>query len=171
MFKMAEAYIFDLFGTLAYGEMALKNDYHEHLLVTKLADSKLSEEEKEECLKLLERENLQLYEDSEQVIKKLKEKGYNVAVLSNIYEFTANKVRKKFNGFLELFDYIALSCEIGIAKPNPKIFLLTLDKLGAKPEEAVMVGDSIKRDIIPARQLNMDTILIDRKFQRLENLI
>ncbi len=52
--------------------------------------------------------------------------------------------------------------EIGIAKPNPEPFLRALDQLGIAPEQAVFVGDSVTRDIIPALDLGMSALLIAR---------
>ena len=58
--------------------------------------------------------------------------------------------------------------ETKFLKPDPKAFLVVLNKLKVKPEEVLMVGDEIERDLIPAQKLGMEVILIDRK-NKIEN--
>ena len=60
-------------------------------------------------------------------------------------------------GLLDYFEYehMAISADLGIRKPNPAIFMYALNKLQVQPEEAAMVGDSLKADILGARILNM----------------
>ena len=58
--------------------------------------------------------------------------------------------------------------ETKFLKPDPKAFLAVLNKLKVKPEEVLMVGDEIERDLIPAQKLGMEVILIDRK-NKIEN--
>lgn len=179
---MIKAYIFDLFGTLGYYKS--KKDYnstkqetveligedHDSLLITRLEDSKLSEEKKRKIKKLFGDTEFFLYDDSEEVIKKLKQK-YKVAMISNVYDYTAKKIRVEFKDFLKNFDVVAISPEIGIMKPDPEIFNYVLNRLEVKPEEAVMVGDRVDRDIVPARELGMNAILIDRNTQTLKEII
>jgi putative hydrolase of the HAD superfamily len=45
----------------------------------------------------------------------------------------------------------------GAKKPAPDAFLLALKKLGTQPSETLLVGDSIRRDIAPAKELGMVT--------------
>ena len=60
-------------------------------------------------------------------------------------------------GLLDYFEYehMAISADLGIRKPNPDIFMHALNKLKIRPEEAAMVGDSLKADIQGAKMLNM----------------
>ena len=51
----------------------------------------------------------------------------------------------------------------GAQKPDLKAFLAVLEKMKADPEEAVMVGDSLENDILPALALGIKPILLDRK--------
>lgn len=53
--------------------------------------------------------------------------------------------------------------ETGSRKPDQKVFLTVLEKLKIKAENALMVGDDIKRDLVPAQKIGMKTVLIDRK--------
>jgi len=50
------------------------------------------------------------------------------------------------------------SVEIGVSKPDPEIFRIALRKLNLSPAQAIFVGDSYERDIMPAQQLGVRTI-------------
>src|SRR3989344_7142080 len=172
---MIKSYIFDLFGTLAYSTnykeiRELVGEDNEHLLVTKLEDANISEEKKKKLIQLYNNYDVHLFDDSERIIDKLK-KDFRIGMITNIYELTAIKFKDKYFNFLKKFDTINLSCDVGLMKPDYRIFNNTLTELCVNPDEAVMVGDNTRRDIIPAKELGMKTILIDREKQRLEELI
>ena len=63
-------------------------------------------------------------------------------------------------GLLEYFDprHMAISVDLGIRKPNPAIFLHTLNALNVPPEQAVMVGDSLLSDIVGGKMLGIFTV-------------
>ena len=61
------------------------------------------------------------------------------------------------------------SAEIGLEKPDPKIFRLALSRAGCAPEEAVMIGDRIDNDIRPARMQGWGTIRILQGFARFQS--
>jgi FMN phosphatase YigB (HAD superfamily) len=63
-------------------------------------------------------------------------------------------------GFYRYFDprSMAISADLGIQKPNPKIFEYALDGLHVAAEETAMVGDSLSADVYGAKQLNMFTV-------------
>lgn len=60
------------------------------------------------------------------------------------------------------FDGIALSCEMGICKPERRIYLETADGLKARPAECVFVGDGANRELSGARAVGMTAVRIDR---------
>ncbi len=64
------------------------------------------------------------------------------------------RFEERQNDYFE-YDYMAISADLGIRKPNPDIFMYALNRLSVPPEEAAMVGDSLKADIVGARMLNM----------------
>jgi len=70
--------------------------------------------------------------------------------------------REKLNGvgLGGYFGAIVVSGEVGIGKPDPRIFALALERLGAQPACAVMVGDSPARDIAGGRAAGLRTVLI-----------
>ncbi len=57
---------------------------------------------------------------------------------------------------------VFISDQIGISKPNPKLYQRACDELGIRPEEAVYVGDNPQTDIDPANEVGMVTVLCRR---------
>ena len=81
---------------------------------------------------------------------------YPLALVSNFYG-NIETVLKDF-GLRNYFKDIIESSVVGIRKPDPGIFTLGVEALGLKPEEVVVVGDSYKKDILPAQQIGCQTI-------------
>ncbi len=61
-------------------------------------------------------------------------------------------------GLSGAFDVVIDSGRVGVSKPDPRIFMLALEKLGLRPEQAAFIGDSYERDMIPAAEIGMKTI-------------
>ncbi len=115
----------------------------------------------ERVLKGLEKERLCFYPDVKQVLKKLKNK-YKLGLISNTSMFSVKTFPLEMK---KLFDVIGFSYKLGMMKPEPGMFLYVLEKLKARPEECVMVGDSVNDDMLPARKLGMKTVLIKRNIR------
>jgi len=64
------------------------------------------------------------------------------------------------HSILDCFSYRFTQDDFSITKPDPRYFEQILKKCGVKPEECIMVGDRIDKDVIPARQVGMKTILV-----------
>ncbi len=63
-------------------------------------------------------------------------------------------------GLEHAFDAVVISGEVGTGKPDPAVFREVLDRLGARPEDSVMVGDSWERDVEGALELGMSVFWI-----------
>ncbi|NBI28704.1 HAD family hydrolase [Chengkuizengella marina] len=89
-----------------------------------------------------------------EMLNTLKNKGVKLAIISNGYgSFQYNNIHAlEIENF---FDLIVISEWEGIKKPDPKIFLNTLIKLGVKPEQAIYVGDHPENDVIASRKVGM----------------
>jgi HAD superfamily hydrolase (TIGR01549 family) len=94
----------------------------------------------------------------EGVLKSLSDQ-YKVALLSNTMS-DQPKLLLSENGFDKYFDLIICSRDLGLRKPNPKIFKYVLEKLEVKPSEAVHVGDSVEEDMVGARESDVVGIWI-----------
>lgn len=77
------------------------------------------------------------------IIKKLKNKGYKIVLLSNANaSFFERKVYPTYPEFKNLFNEIIISSEIGMIKPNRDIYEYTLKKIDSTHEESLLIDDS-----------------------------
>ena len=58
------------------------------------------------------------------------------------------------------FDSTIFSCEVGLVKPEPEIFLLCLKELGLAPQECLFVGDGGSNELRAARSLEFTTVMV-----------
>jgi glucose-1-phosphatase len=94
--------------------------------------------------------------------------SYRCGLLSNAWPGTRETLQKRFD-FLDVFDVLVFSGEVGIAKPDPAIFQLVLGKLGVKADEAVFVDD-FPDNIAGAQKLGIHTVHFRNQDQALTEL-
>ena len=87
----------------------------------------------------------------------LKRRGFLTAILSNMGDTVHESLKREF-AWLERFDVLVWSYQLGIAKPDAAIYLHLLKELGVKPEEALFLDDR-KANIEAARALGMQGIV------------
>lgn len=110
-----------------------------------------------------------LYKDTETCLKDLSKK-YKIGIIAN-QEFGTEKRLIEF-GIRKYIDVIVSSAEERVAKPDKRIFEIALKKAGCKAEQAVMIGDRIDNDIVPAKEIGMKTIWIKQgmgKYWKISN--
>jgi putative hydrolase of the HAD superfamily len=83
-----------------------------------------------------------------EVLDALKGK-YKLGVITNGYS-SVQREKIRMIGVENYFDDIVVSGEEEVEKPDPRIFLLSCEHLGVKPEEAVFIGDYYPNDIAGA---------------------
>lgn len=81
---------------------------------------------------------------------------YPMVLVSNFYG-NIGSVLKDF-GIADCFKKIIESAVVGVRKPNPEIFTLGVKALGLKPEEVLVVGDSYRKDIVPAESIGCQVL-------------
>jgi putative hydrolase of the HAD superfamily len=77
--------------------------------------------------------------------------------------FTPGRIVRDFlakEGLLEHLEFCAFSDEVGVPKPDPRIFQVALEAIDATPSEAVHVGDLLRTDIFGARSIGMRSVRI-----------
>lgn len=61
------------------------------------------------------------------------------------------------------WDFGVFSGLAGVEKPNPRIYEIALEKAGnIAPDETLHIGDSFRKDYLPAKSVGMHAILLDR---------
>ena len=111
-----------------------------------------------------------LHKDVKSVLQWLKENGLKVALVSNTGA-TPGKMLSVYLSRLDILDYFDLlvfSDEHQIAKPNPELFSIALERLETMPEQAVHVGDQIYFDCDGAKQAGMKAVLLDGIVQHVD---
>ena len=66
------------------------------------------------------------------------------------------------SGIGKYFSEITISGEVGFGKPHRRIFETILNRLKVQPEEATMIGNSLRSDIEGAQVLGMKTVWLNR---------
>lgn len=86
---------------------------------------------------------------------------YELAVLTN-GPTDVQRAKLRASGLERYFHVVAVSSESGCGKPEARAFLLACERLGVGIEDAVMVGDSLERDVAGARRVGMRCIWLNR---------
>lgn len=102
-------------------------------------------------------EHIAVFEDTYEVLQKVKDMGYKVAMLTN-GKVKSQQGKLKYTRVPEYMDEIIISEELGRQKPDPRTFIMMCRRLGVSTNEAVYVGDNIISDICGARGAGLKTI-------------
>ena len=109
--------------------------------------------------------------DLKGMIERLKNAGYEVVLSTNpIFPPCGVETRLKWvNLTAEDFAFVTHYDNSKFCKPNPKYFEEILGKIGRKPEECIVVGNSVAEDIAPAKKLGIDAFLVTDFLENPEN--
>ena len=113
------------------------------------------------------REDEILYDDTKYCLEKLS-KNYKIGVIAN--QPLGTKEHLARHGIMQFINLVVASAEEGVAKPDKRIFEIALERSSCKPANAVMIGDRIDNDIVPANLLGMHTIWIKQGFGKYWNI-
>lgn len=86
---------------------------------------------------------------------------YKLAIISNDSSRWSKYIREKFE-LNQYFDVISISGDLKIRKPDERIFLLTAEKLGVRPEDCFYVDDR-RNNLEAAKKLGMKQILLNSR--------
>lgn len=86
---------------------------------------------------------------------------YKLVLVSNFYG-NISTVLKDF-GIDRYFSSIVESAVVGVRKPDPEIFRLGAKEMGLKPEETLVIGDSYRKDIVPAEKAGAQVLWLKGK--------
>ena len=117
------------------------------------------------CLRYLT--SLRLYDDVA-ILEKLH--TYHVGIITNGAhdEHTDSQLSKvRHLGLSGHIQSLTISGEVGVRKPNAKIFKVACERAGVLPKEAMLIGDTIENDIVGANRAGMTSVFINRKLDAL----
>lgn len=101
-----------------------------------------------------------LFPDTLSLLRRLQARNVPLGILSNYGEhliYTLYKLR-----IYDFFDFIIVSSTVGLAKPDPKIFELAMERAGVPAGQILYVGDNVADDIEGANNVGIDAVLINR---------
>lgn len=107
------------------------------------------------------RKRIFIYPVTKRALGEMKKK-YRLGIVSNAQEaFTIPEMN--LYGLMPYFETIVLSSQVGVKKPNSRIFMQALKTLNVDPGEVVFVGNDMTADIMGAGKLGMRTIFVQNK--------
>ncbi len=104
---------------------------------------------------------LAVYRDTVPTLEVLRERGYKLGVITSGPEY--QRLKLELTGLRGYFDAVITRDDVGSIKPDPKMFLHAAVRLDIRPEEAVMVGDSLEQDVYGAKNVGMKAVWINRE--------
>lgn len=111
-------------------------------------------------------------EGAEQLLRDLQRAGMCCGIIT--HGWTAKQAEKLVRlGLVPYFDpqAIFISDEIGISKPNPKLYALAQRRLGLAPQQILYVGDNPVNDIAPPAGLRWNTVWAKRYARQQESAV
>ncbi len=106
-----------------------------------------------------------LEEDALSTLEILKSRGYQLGLISNTSDDGNVQGILDRWGLRPYFGYVITSAALGIRKPDPRIFQVTLEHFQIQPQAAAMVGDMLNADVLGANQMGIYSIWITRRVQ------
>ena len=97
---------------------------------------------------------------ADEMIHALRDRGYRIGLVADGPTDTFRNVLTQ-HGLIDLFDVMAISEEVGVCKPDPRMFRAALDALGVPEADyggVVMVGNHLGRDIRGANALGLVSV-------------
>ncbi|MEW9698781.1 HAD family hydrolase [Paenibacillus sp. SI8] len=89
---------------------------------------------------------------------------YKIGIIANQSAGTSDRLEQY--GLLQHIAVVCSSAEAGISKPDLNFFHMALNEAGCSAQQAIMVGDRIDNDIVPAYSLGMGTIWVRQGLAR-----
>lgn len=103
-----------------------------------------------------------LFEETVDVLKTLRQRGYRLGVITNGSSLMQNR-KIDVTALRPYLDLVLVSDDEGVCKPNPELFRRAADRLCAAPENCVFVGDHPINDIQGARSAGMQAIFVNTR--------
>ena len=104
-------------------------------------------------------DRIKFFDGTEEVLRRIKTAGYKNAIVTSRLKTSTEKALSHFK-IRDLFDAVLTASDIDKFKPDPAPLFMTLDMIDSKPEEAIIIGDTI-HDIEAGRAAGTMTALVD----------
>jgi 2-haloalkanoic acid dehalogenase type II len=108
------------------------------------------------------RDVARLFEDVHEVFSWIWGAGLPLALVTNGASDSQRDALRSL-GIEQQFAAVIISGEVGIAKPDPRIFAAAINKLGVQPEDVWHVGDSVETDVMGAKAAGLIPVWLNRR--------
>jgi putative hydrolase of the HAD superfamily len=112
-------------------------------------------------------ETRELIPGAVEMLERVKDRGLLVGLVSDVAWGLPSEYPLKDMKYFQLdgyFDDMVFSTDVGLRKPNPRIFKIALWNLGVKPADSAFIGNSLQADIRGAKGVGMFAVLKDSKY-------
>jgi HAD superfamily hydrolase (TIGR01509 family) len=106
------------------------------------------------------RDLLELWPGAQELLASLRDRGYLLALITNGFSET-HRDKIAALGLDDAFDAIFIADEVGMVKPDARLFLLAAQRLGVAPAACAMVGDRFDRDVRGGAAVGMFTVWLN----------
>ena len=103
---------------------------------------------------------IELFPGALDALHSLRSKGLKLGLITN-GNAQGQRAKVKGAGLEPIFDNILIEGEFGVGKPDPQVFLHTLEQLEVTPDEAWMVGDNLVNDVGGAQAVGICGVWVD----------
>jgi putative hydrolase of the HAD superfamily len=107
------------------------------------------------------RESWELFSDAVPCLDRLTTAGTRIGVITN-GEPDYQQVKLDRTGLTGRFEHVVASGAVGVAKPDPRIFLEACNRFGVAPSDAAYVGDRLQTDAIGAAHAGLTGVWLNR---------
>ncbi|GAA3874976.1 hypothetical protein GCM10022381_17100 [Leifsonia kafniensis] len=106
-------------------------------------------------------ESWNLHEDALPCLDALEQAGVRLGLITN-GDLAFQRRKLQATGLESRFEQVVASGSVGVAKPDPAIFILACELFGVAPASAVYVGDRLRTDAIGAASAGLTGVWLDR---------
>lgn len=104
--------------------------------------------------------SMTIYKEAKRFLQRCKEASISVCLVTDMQaHFQVQKLKKL--GIIQYINFLVSSEEIGVEKPDSRIFQAALKKIDLSPEEVIMIGDHYEKDVLGAEAVGIKGYLID----------
>ena len=158
-------------------EYLRKHRFYDTFLKFNIDDFELSQKFEHSFLDEIVEYN-EVVEGTFDVLDYLTEKKYKLHVITNGFEEVTHR-KIDGSGITKYFETVTSADDVGVRKPNPKIFDQCLKVANATKEESILIGDDWIADVLGAKNYGLDVIFFDvfkeqpalTELKRVENLV
>ena len=104
--------------------------------------------------------HMQISDGAREWMEKLHSQGIQIGMGTNMTAYIQYR-KVEHLGIGHLIDWIVTSEEVGVEKPDPKIFQVCVEKSGVTPRECLFVGDNLRGDVQGAMGAGLEAMLYD----------